>query len=91
MAMRGEQTHDVEAVALRALGWTLSDDARAGRLLALTGLDPEALRARIGEPDLLAEVLRFLEAHEPDLVACADALDLTPLRLVETRRRLEAR
>ena len=87
--MRDQETND-EAVALRALGWTLGDDARAGRLLALTGLDAEALRGRIGEPDLLAAVLRFLEAHEPDLLACADHLEIAPLRLVETRRRLEA-
>jgi Protein of unknown function (DUF3572) len=88
--MQGEDTNDAEAVALRALGWTLSDDDRARRLLALTGLTPEALRSRIGEPGLLAAVLRFLEAYEPDLLACAEHLQLTPLRLVETRRRLES-
>ena len=87
--MDGQETNDAEAIALRALGWTLSDDARASRLLALTGLTPETLRAAIGEPDLLAAVLRFLEAHEPDLVACAEALETSPLRLVETRRILE--
>ncbi|WP_129792038.1 DUF3572 family protein [Sphingosinicella sp. CPCC 101087] len=86
--MRDEQTNDA-ATALRALGWTLSEDARAERLLALTGLTPDGLRARVGEPALLAASLRFLEAHEPDLVACAEALGLTPLQLVETRRRLE--
>ena len=86
-----QETNDAEAIALRALGWTLSDDARASRLLALTGLSPETLRERIGDPDLLAAVLRFLEAHEPDLLACAEALATTPSRLVEMRRRLEAR
>ena len=86
-----KETNDAEALALRALGWTLGDDARASRLLALTGLSPETLRERIGEPDLLAALLRFLEAHEPDLLACAEALATTPLRLVEARRRLEAR
>ena len=75
---------------MRALGWTLSDDARAARLLALTGLTPETLRDRIGKPDLLAAVLRFLEAHEPDLIACAEQLETTPLHLVESRRTLES-
>jgi hypothetical protein len=88
--MRGEQTNDAEAVALRALGWTLGDEARAGRLLALTGLTPETLRARLGERALLAAVLRFLEGHEPDLVACAEFLQLTPLQLVDSRRKLES-
>ena len=88
--MRGEQTNDAEVVALAALGWTLSDDARADRLLSLTGLSPETLRSRLGDPELLAAVLRFLEAYEPDLLACAEHLQTTPLHLVESRRRLEA-
>jgi hypothetical protein len=86
--MQDEQTNDA-AVALRAVGWTLSDDARATRFLALTGLTPEALRAGLSDRSLLAAALRFLEAYEPDLVACAEALGTTPLQLVETRRRLE--
>ena len=77
------------ASALVALGWTLSDPARAERLLALTGLDPDGLRAGLGDRQLLAAVLRFLEAHEPDLVACAEDLGTSPAALVETRRRLE--
>ena len=80
---------DAEALALAALGWTLSEEARAQRLLSLTGLTPEDLRARLGEPGLLAAVLGFLEAHEPDLLACAEALGTTPATLVDARRRLE--
>jgi hypothetical protein len=78
------------ALALSALGWTLTEGDRAARLLALTGLTPEDLRARIGEPALLASTLSFLEAHEPDLVACAEAIGVAPTRLVEARRRLES-
>ena len=88
--MRSQVTNDAEAVALRALGWTLSDGGRADRLLALTGVTPDDLRSRLGDPSLLAAVILFLEAHEPDLLACAEELGVTPLRLVETRRRLEA-
>jgi hypothetical protein len=78
------------ALGLSALGWMLQEGDRAARLLALTGLTPEDLRTRIGEPALLAAVLGFLEAHEPDLLACAEALDVAPAQLVEARRRLEA-
>jgi Protein of unknown function (DUF3572) len=90
--MRRDDTNpaDPEALALSALGWTLSDEARAQRLLALTGLDPVALRDRVREPRLLASVLAFLEAHEPDLLAAAEALGVAPGALVEARRRLEA-
>jgi hypothetical protein len=87
--MTAPETNDAEAVALGALGWTLADDARAARLLALTGLTPAALRAGIGDPAMLAALLRFLESHEPDLVACAAALGLTPMRLVAAREALE--
>jgi hypothetical protein len=48
------------------------------------------LRERLGEPGLLASVLAFLEAHEPDLLAAAEALNVSPAELVEARRRLEA-
>jgi hypothetical protein len=80
---------DPETLALSALGWTLSEPDRAQRLLALTGLTPEDLRDRLSDPGLLAAVLGFLEAHEPDLVGCAEALGVTPADLVEARRRLE--
>jgi hypothetical protein len=33
--------------------------------------------------------LRFLEAHEPDLVAVAEALGVKPELLVQARRELE--
>jgi hypothetical protein len=80
---------DDEALALSALGWTLGDGQRAERLLALTGLTPHDLRSRLGEASVLAAVLAFLEAHEPDLVACAEDLGLQASRLVEARQRLE--
>ena len=87
--MMRDQTNDDEALALGALGWTLSEDARAARLLALTGLTPELLRERLDDRAFLAAVLRFLEGHEPDLLACADALDVAPTQLVAARAGLE--
>jgi hypothetical protein len=53
-----ETNQPPEALALAALGWTLQDTARADRLLALTGLTPEDLRSQLGEPALLAAILR---------------------------------
>ncbi len=87
--MRSDETN-AEALALRALGWTLGDGDRAGRFLALTGLMPDDLRARLSEPSLLAASIGFLEAHEPDLVACAEAIGVTPTELIAARRTLEA-
>ncbi|WP_375250292.1 DUF3572 family protein [Sphingomonas sp.] len=76
-------------VALDALVWTLGEPSRAERMMALTGLTPDDLRARIGDASVLAATLAFLEAHEPDLVACAAAIDSTPAALVAARARLE--
>jgi folate-dependent phosphoribosylglycinamide formyltransferase PurN len=87
--MKADQTNDEEALALGALGWTLSDDVRAQRLVALTGLTPAGMRERLEDRDFLAEVLRFLEGHEPDLVACAGYLGVPPARLVAAREALE--
>jgi hypothetical protein len=88
--MRNQDTNDPETLALGALGWALAEPARAQRLLALTGLTAPDLRDRVSDPILLAAVLRFLEAHEPDLIACAEALQTRPAHLVAARQRLEA-
>lgn len=80
---------NAEALALQALVWTLGDESRARRLLDLTGLDPSELRQRAGEATLLAATLSFLESYEPDLVACAEALDISPEQLVAARATLE--
>ena len=87
--MAGPETN-AEALALSALAWTLNEPARADRLLSVTGLTADDLRARAADPALLSAVLAFLEAHEPDLVACAAALGVKPLILVEAHRMLDS-
>ncbi|AXJ95406.1 MULTISPECIES: DUF3572 domain-containing protein [unclassified Sphingomonas] len=89
--MRASDTNtpDAGTLALQALVWTLDDGDRADRLLALTGLDPDDLRGRAGEPAVLAACLTFLESHEPDLVACAAAIGVPPAALVRAREQLE--
>ena len=89
MTIKETNADNAVALALSALGWTLSDGARAERLLALTGLTPDDLRGRIGEPTVLAATLAFLEAHEPDLLACAEAIGVTPAEIVAARSLLE--
>jgi hypothetical protein len=81
--------NDPVALALAALAATLGPERRAQRFLDLTGIGTEELRTRLGEPALLAAVLRFLEAHEPDLLSVAQELGVDPSQLVEARRLLE--
>lgn len=87
--MNQPNTNDPETIALRALIWTLGDSARADRLLTLTGLDAETLRASAGNRATQAAVLGFLAAHEPDLIACAADLDLKPEALIAAQRELD--
>ncbi|ABC64910.1 DUF3572 domain-containing protein [Erythrobacter litoralis] len=79
---------DPDALALQALGWVLTDEDRAARLLALTGLTPDILRERLTDPMVLAAVLDFLSNHEPDLLLAADALDVEPQVLLSAREQL---
>ncbi|WP_375403222.1 DUF3572 domain-containing protein [uncultured Sphingomonas sp.] len=87
--MRRQDTPDAAALALRALVWTLGEPERAQRLLDLTGLDPSDLRERAGEPAVLAAVMGFLEAHQPDLMACAEELEVAPEALVAAHEELD--
>ena len=79
-----------EALALGALGWILTDERRAERLLSLTGLTPDRLRHGIEDRQVQAAVLEFLAAHEPDLVLAADALNVEPEAIIAAHRELSA-
>lgn len=68
----------------------LSEDDRAERYLALTGMDPTSLRAGLDDPVVLGSVLEFLANHEPDLVRAAEALAVTPEELIKARQELNA-
>jgi hypothetical protein len=85
-----ETIHDASTLALQAMVWTLAEPHRAERLLSLTGLSAADLRQSAGQPATLAAVLGFLEAHEPDLVACAAEIGVKPEAIVAARREIEA-
>lgn len=91
--MRVPETNkdDDATLVLQALTWLMSDDARASRFLALTGIGVDDLRRRVEDVALLEAVIGFLEAHQPDLIACADALGLSPARLISARDGLTGR
>lgn len=64
------------------------DEARAERLLALTGLTPDGLRAGLGDSAVLGAVMEYLTGYEPDLIAAADALNVTPETLARAAMEL---
>ncbi|WNO54248.1 DUF3572 family protein [Stakelama saccharophila] len=85
----GETNANAAILALGALAWIVATPERANRYLDVTGIDLDTLRAQADEPAFMAATLAYLEAHEPDLLACAAALDVTPEALVGARRKLE--
>jgi hypothetical protein len=84
-----ETPNDSVAIALAALAATLGDQRRAQRLLDLTGIGTDELRERAMDPVLLAAVIAFLEAHEPDMIMVCDEVGIAPGALTAARRQLE--
>ena len=87
--MPPQTPNDPYALALSALAATLTDERRAQRFLDVTGIGTDELRRRAAEPSLLAALLSFLEAHEPDLIAVAELVSVAPQQLVHARAELE--
>lgn len=76
---------DAQTMALQVIGWIVADMGRAERFLAMTGLDPDQLRAGVGQSAIQLAALDFLVGHEPDLLACAADLGEKPEALVAAR------
>jgi hypothetical protein len=75
-------------MALRALAFLVQDEERVGRFLALTGLDPGEIRARLDEAGFQLAVLDHLAGDEALLVAFAEAESLRPEAVGRARRAL---
>ncbi len=79
---------DPAVLALQALAQVAGDENMGPRFLALTGMDVAELRAKAGEPATLVALLDYLMANEPDLVATAEAIGVTPEQLAGAARAL---
>jgi Protein of unknown function (DUF3572) len=77
-----------EVIALQALGFLASETDRLERFLALTGTDVATLRARAGEPDLLAGVLDHVLGDESLLHLFCEAAGLARDEPARARRGL---
>ena len=88
--MQRTTDNDPLTLALDALAATLSDERRAQRFLDLTGIGTGELRSRANEPGLLAALIAFLEAHEPDLLSVSEEIGVRADELVAARRQIES-
>lgn len=77
-----------QALALQCVVFILGEDALRDRFLALSGLDGADIKSRVQDTEFLASILEFLISFEPDLIACADALEEKPETLVTAWRAL---
>lgn len=76
-----------QALALEALAHVAEEPLALARLLAETGLQPDGLRRRLEDPELMGAVLDFVLADERLLLPFCEAQGLKP-HLVHRARAL---
>ena len=81
-------SEQAETLALTALTHIAGDAQLLNKFLATSGLSGTELRAAAEAPEMLAGVLDFLLAHEPDLLAFCEAAGLAPEGPAAARRAL---
>lgn len=67
-----------ETLALAGLSFLAEDGPRLGRFLALTGIDPDQLRAAAGAPETLLAVLDHLLGDESLLLVFTASKGVAP-------------
>lgn len=79
---------EAETLAIRGLGFLARDADRLGRFLTLTGIGPSELRAKAGDPGLLAAVLEHLLSDETLLLVFATEDAVPPAAIAAAHRAL---
>jgi len=67
-----------ETLAIQALSYLAQDPEQLSRFLALSGIDPGAIRAAAAQPEFLAGVLAYLAQDEALLVRFAAEAGVPP-------------
>lgn len=79
-------TKSAEELAISALGYIAGEPPLLNRFLALTGIEAAAIRQAAVQPGFLAGVLYFIAAHEPTLMAFAEAESVPPEDVIKAMR-----
>ncbi|MEO0544234.1 MAG: DUF3572 domain-containing protein [Pseudomonadota bacterium] len=77
-----------EALAGAALSWIAADGEQISRFMALTGIEPDQIRAAASQPGFLSGVLEFLMGHEPTLLRFCEENDIAPQHVQMAYKRL---
>jgi hypothetical protein len=91
---RNAETPDPQArqaacdLAIEALCYIAGDPELLARFLAMTGLDPTAIRPAAADPDFLLGVLEYVGGDERLLVAFATHADIGPEEIETAKRAL---
>jgi hypothetical protein len=72
-------------LAIGALGFVAADPEELSRFLALTGIDPGAVRAAAAEPGFLGGVLAYIAGNERTLMAFAAQAGVAPEEIEKAR------
>jgi len=79
---------EAETLALKALAFLAQSEEDVGRFVTLSGITGSDLRARAGDPEILAAVLDFILTDDGRIAAfCGDA-GIDPRELHAARRAL---
>jgi hypothetical protein len=79
---------DPVALAAAGLGFIAADDERLQRFLALTGIDPAAIRAAAAEPGFALAVLDFIGEDDATTLAFAAENGLSGEDVAAARQKL---
>ena len=77
-----------EALAVQAFSFIVADPEQLGRFLAITGIEPDQIRAAAQEPHFLAGVLDHIASDERLLVSFAAEAGIDPAEIAKARSAL---
>ena len=77
-----------EIIALKAVGFVISNDDLRDRFMALSGVDEEMIKTAVHDRTFLISVLEFFVNFEPDLIAFATKEDIPPESITKAWRTL---
>ena|ERR1700693_5102187 len=92
MSKAATQTREAaETLAIQALSFLATEPEQLSRFLALSGIDPGAIRAVAAEPEFLAGVLAHLAQDDALLVRFAAEAGVKPAAVERARAVLSGR